>query len=224
MTEHMTPDLAARLRRFVADGGTVIAESPFAFRDGEGRLQYSAPAFGLDEVFGCETHDRERRETAPPIHCPSGATAVHLFWNEYDLCGGEALATYASGTAAVVRHRFGKGTAILAGTEVFRQYVQNSQPAMTALLRAEISASGVQPTARLSGQTDAIEISRLSGEGGLLYVIINHNDTERRFRVELQDRAERWTDLTTDQPVDFATDLALAGRGVLAVVPANGRT
>lgn len=217
MAEHMTPDLAEKIRQYVAGGGTAIAESPFAFRDGDGWLQYSAPAFGLEEVFGCRTRDREGKETAPRICCGEGAADVHFFWSEYELDGGEALASYASGAAAVVRHRYGKGTAIVAGTEVFRQYVQNEQTAMTALLQREILASGVQPAARLSGKCDHVEVARLSGEGGLVYLLINHNETERRFCAELREAGAHWVDLQSGCAVDLSRELTLQGKEVLAI-------
>lgn len=218
MAEHITPDLADRIKRFVAAGGTVIAESPFAFRDDQGMLQYQAPAFGLKEVFGCSTSDREGKETGPAIICPEGQAQVMFFWSEYELSGGEALARYDKiGTAAVVRHRYGKGTAIVVGTEVFRQYVKNEQPAMTRLLQNEITASGVQPTARLSGECDNIEVSRLSGDGGLLYVITNHNETSRHFQMELPELDTRWINMQTGQYADFSGRIRLQGKEVLAI-------
>ncbi len=109
MQEHMSIELATKIRDYVATGGTVIAESPFAFRSTDGILQYSAPAFGLEEVFGCRTNDREGRETAPAIICPDGEAEVCLFWSEYTWSGGEAIATYANGEAAAVVNNFGKG-------------------------------------------------------------------------------------------------------------------
>lgn len=39
MQEHMSAELAEKFREYVANGGTVIAESPFAFRDTDGMLQ-----------------------------------------------------------------------------------------------------------------------------------------------------------------------------------------
>lgn len=221
MVENMTAEVAERLKRFVAQGGTVIAESPFAYRDSEGRLQCSAPAFGLEEVFGCRTCDRESRETAAPIQSAWGESRVYRFWQEYELRGGEAVAHYAQGEAAVVRHRYGQGTAIVAGTEVFRQYVRDPQPAMTAFLREAVLASGAEPVATLTGDSENVEVSRLSGEGGLLYLIQNHEDTERRLRVTLRDGDGPWHELQSGQALDLSQELTLAGNQVLALVPTS---
>ncbi len=133
------------------------------------------------------------------------------------MLGGEALASYAGGSASVVRHRYGKGTAIMAGTEIFRQYVRDEQAAMSALLKAEILASGAAPTARLSGACADVEVSRLSGEGSVVYVLINHSEAERRFRADLREAAGPWLNPETGCVVDFSREIALPGLGVLAV-------
>ncbi len=223
MQEHMSAELAARIRAYVADGGTVIAESPFAFRSTDGILQYAAPAFGLDDVFGCETRDRELRETAPVVHYPDGDASVCLFWSEYALTGGEALATYEGLGAAAVAHTFGKGRAILFGTEVFRQYVQNPQAAVTALLQKEVLASGVKPVAKTTGDAADVEISRLSGEPGILYLFINHSREARRFHVELRDGGVTWNEWSTGRILSLDDDVVLAAQGVLAIKNAVSR-
>ena len=217
MAEHMTEEIAEYIKDFVANGGTVIAESPFAFRNGEGHLQYSAPAFGLDEVFGCRTGDREGKETAFKINCPQGEAEVHFFWCEYELCGGEAIAQYSNGEAAVVRNRYGKGTAIVAGTEVFRQYIHNEQSAMTELLKREIMYSGVTPTAELYGANGDIEVSRLTGNDKVLYIIINHGDMEQIFNIKLRESVDKWTNIATGQSINLEGEIVLQPYEVLAI-------
>lgn len=221
MTEHMTEELAERIKSFVAQGGTVIAESPFAFRDGQGRLQYEAPAFGLKEVFGCSTRDRELKETASEINCPDGRAEVYLFWSEYELCGGEAIATYANGEAAVVRNSYGNGKAIVAGTEVFRQYIHNEQTAMTALLRKEILFSGAEPAAKLPETAKNVEVSRLAGEEKVVYLIINHNEIGQTLTIQLKDMEGTWINICTGQPVNMAGEIVLKGREVLVIAKSS---
>jgi beta-galactosidase GanA len=217
LVENMSAALAERLKRYVEAGGTLIAEAPFAYKDTDGRLIYHAPGFGLDEVFGGWTADREGCETATPIRCPKGEAKVHFLWHEFTLTGGEAPATYADGTPAVIANRYGKGRAVLAGTEVFRQYAVNPQAAMTALLQDEIRASGAQPTAVVKGAAANVEVSRLSGPGGLLVLIVNHNPHEVDLEIELPD-AGPWTDLETGRPRDMAGPLKMAAESVIAVL------
>jgi beta-galactosidase len=218
LQEHMNAELAEQIRNYVAEGGTVIAESPFAFRSDDGILQYTAPAFGLDEVFGCQTRDREGWETAPEVIYPDGKAEVCFFWNEYTTTTGTAVAKYANGEPAAVVNNFGKGRAILFGTEVFRQYMQNPQAAVTSLLQKEVLASGVEPTAKITeGDADKVEVNRLSGDNdGLVYIIINHHEEKRKFKVELRDN-EEWLNLESNEPVDMSKEIELEFKEVLAL-------
>jgi len=220
MIENMTPAIAAKLRAYVEQGGTVIAECPFAFKDGDNLLHGHAPIFGLDEVFGARTVDREGVETASPIHYADGATApVQFLWHHFSLTTAKPLATYADGRMAVCANSFGKGRAIMAGTELFRQYFANPQAAATAFLRREVLASGVK--ANLDMQLDGepalgskLEVCRLAGELGELLIILNHNDEEKHFVVK-DGAGEGWVDMRNDQPVTLAGRHALPPLGVL---------
>lgn len=223
LVENINADLAERLKRYVANGGMAIAEAPFAFKDTDGRLIYQAPGFGLDEVFGGWTADREGWETASRIACPEGEAKVHFFWHEFTLTGsGEALATYADGTPAVIANNYGKGRAVLAGTEVFRQYSLDSQPAMTALLQAEIRASGVRPTAVINGDAANVEVARLSGPGGILYLIINHNHHAVSCDIRLADTGP-WADLETGMTREMNGSAEIPPESAVAVMPARNQ-
>jgi beta-galactosidase len=167
MIEHMSEDLAKKLSSFVANGGTVIAESPFAFRDAKGFLQYHAPAFGLDEVFGCWTNDRENRETAPGMMYPNGTTEVCKFWSEYTPTSGKSKVLYETGNAAVVSNQYGKGRAILAGTEIFRQYMRAPQSTASDFFKKAILNAAI-PDARCAGNAVNVEFLRLEGETNLV--------------------------------------------------------
>lgn len=216
MVEHLSTELAETIRNYVAQGGTVIAESPFAFRDADGRLQYHAPGFGLEEVFGCRTRDREGRETAPAIQCPKGNSNACFFWNEYELLGGESLAIYEGlCTTAAVRNRYGKGTAIVVGTEVFRQYVRDEQPVMTQLLRQLILESGARPSAVVEGESQDVEVSRLSGDGGVAYLLLNHGKTARQIKLVPREQGGVWKDMKSDDVVDLNQGFVLDAGQVL---------
>ncbi len=220
MVENMTPALAGCLREYAEGGGTIIAESPFAFKDGDNFLQYRTPAFNLDELFGGWTCDREGVETAPDIICPEGMAKAHFFWHEFELGGGEALATYEGGSPAVIGRRFGRGRAVLAGTEVFRQYLKNPQSAMTALLRKEVLDSSASPTARVRGEAADVEVCRLSGPGGLVYLVINHNARPVSVELELSDPGE-WIDMEDGRCWKFPASLRIEPETAIALMRAE---
>ena len=207
MTENMTPEWAEAIRQYVEQGGTVIAESPFAFKDGDNFLHGQAPIFGLEEVFGAWTNDREGRESAPKMVFDNGGTAdVFFYWHEWHLAGAQVLAKYETGTPAIVANRYGKGLAVMAGTEIFRQYFSEPQEATTALLERLATEAGATPTARVLVNGDdspgsLVEVAKLDGTEGTVYIILNHNEEERLVEVFLKD-ADGLTDLETGQPFD----------------------
>ncbi len=218
LVENISADVAECLKRYIQKGGTVIAEAPFAFKDSNGHLIYRAPGFGLDEVFGGWTSDREGFETAPPIACPDGEAAVHFLWHEFTLTGGEALASYTNGSPAVIAKSYGKGRAVLAGTEVFRQYSLNPQAAMTTLLKSEILNSGAKPTAIIKGDVANIEVSRLNGKGGVLIIVTNHNPYEVCFELKMtDDTTASWLDIETNELCDLSRSLKLEPETALAI-------
>ena len=53
----MTEEAAGHLRRYVENGGTLIAENSLGLYDSNGRLQPQVPPFGLAEVFGLEEEE-----------------------------------------------------------------------------------------------------------------------------------------------------------------------
>lgn len=214
MAEYMTPELAAALEQYVRNGGTLIAEGLPALRDNDGLLQYRVPGFGLDRVFGAFTRDREVRETAPKIQTEFGESCANLFWSRLELAGAETLATWAdNGSAAVTRHRYGKGIAILAGTEVFRQYAENEQGPMTALLTQAVLDSGAEPVARVvSGDARNVEFVRLAGPGGAVRMYLNYDAEPRRFVTD----APGGRELGTGRRVTAGEKIELAAHGALA--------
>lgn len=207
MTENMTPEWAEAIRQYVEQGGTVIAEGPFAFKDGDNFLHGRAPIFGLEKVFGAWTNDREGRESAPKMVFDNGGTAdVFFYWHEWHLAGAQVLAKYETGTPAIVTNRYGKGLAVMAGTEIFRQYFSEPQEATTALLERLAAEAGAMPTARVLVNGDdstggLVEVAKLDGTEGTVYIILNHNEEERLVEVFLKD-ADGLKDLETGQPFD----------------------
>ena len=204
MMENMTPEWAEAIRQYVEQGGTVIAESPFAFKDDDNFLHGRAPIFGLQEVFGAWTNDREGRESAPKMVFDNGGTAdVFFYWHEWHLVGAQVLAKYETGSPAIVANRYGKGLAVMAGTEIFRQYFSEPQEATTVLLERLAAEAGAAPTARVlvNGDDSAgslVEVAKLDGTEGTVYIILNHNEEERLVEVFLTEDGLK--DLVTGEP------------------------
>lgn len=220
--EQMTPGLARRLRAYVAGGGVLLAEGPFAFRDGEGRLQYRFPAFGLEEVFGCWSNDRQRAGGLSLRLEEGGEVQAGDFFCSYTLTTGEALARWEDGSAAAVANRYGRGTALALGTECFRLYA-SSGPAvpagLNALLERCLAYAGLEPDLRLEGLPPCsdVEAVRLASEEGdsAVYILINHSGERRSFRI--LPREPRVVDLETGGQHQGPFEAALEPRQVLAL-------
>ena len=94
----------------------------------------------------------------------------------------------------------------MAGTEIFRQYFSEPQEATTALLERLATEAGAAPTARVlvNGDDSAgslVNVARLDGTEGTVYIILNHNEEERLVEIFLLD-ADGLKDLETGEPFD----------------------
>jgi beta-galactosidase len=119
----MTPDFAARIRAYVAEGGTVVATWDTAMADESNRMLLGGwPGEGLNEVFGLwvEEVDRlapgtPRRINGLPGSGSDVATLTHLE-------GADAIAVFDedfyTGSPAVTVNHFGSGRAYFAGTRL----------------------------------------------------------------------------------------------------------
>ena len=217
--ENMTQEIADAIRDFTANGGTVIAESPFAFKDADNMFEGHAPICGLEKVFGVTMYDREGRETAPAMEYPAGKASCFFYWHVLEPVGElEAMVPYEDGRCAISCHRFGKGTAILAGTEIFRQYYESPAAPAVEWLREAILASGVVRNAELlrDGRCcdgTGIEVCRLFSDSAELCILLNHNREPQKFRLVLE-REKEWSDLVAGTPAPLDQEQNLPGLGV----------
>ena len=221
--ENMSPEIAAVLKDYVAQGGMLVAESPFAFKDENNFLHGHAPLHGLAEVFGAFTRDREGWETASAVTYADGSQAkVCFLWHAYEPTTAEVMASYADGRAALVSNRFGQGRAVVFGTEVFRQYFEKPEAATVAALRRLALESGARRTAEVlvGGQVaegSGIEVCRIAGEPGVVYIILNHCDVPAAFRLRLRDQGDGWFDLESDAQIGIDRELTLPPLGALVL-------
>jgi len=183
--EQMTPKLAEAIRAYVEQGGTVIAEAPFGFRSENGRLLYHFPAYGLQEVFGGFGNDRHR-DTEAAFTWKDGTSKAVDFLCDWKTEGAEVVASWNDGAPAVLEHRYGKGRAILYGTEVFRRYAEDNTDPVAALLNAQLRDTDLKSSLETEGLVNGsdVEIAALYGENGeKVWILINHSKETRGFRV-----------------------------------------
>ncbi len=175
------------IRQYIQGGGTVVAEARLAWNDERGHASPVIPGFGLDQVFGAR-ESLIRPEEKPEIAIEASAAFSGLSAGqvlpgaafEEDLepaPDARTLATFPSGAAAIVCHRFGSGTAILVGSFLGLSYQRTHDAGTRALLLALAASAGVAPRVRVSGSgTDDVEVRRLIAADGQLVFVFSHSD------------------------------------------------
>ena len=177
----MDAALAARIRAFVAAGGLVVAEAPFAARDRWGQELSDAPGFGLADVLGIRHVHPEQTvgvsADSGPITTPDGVFASQNR-TRFQLAGARVVGTFSDKTPAVMVHRFGKGTAIYLAAEVGGPNTPSWAAGPPSGLQTFVAAvlardAGLQPAVSLTSRGSAFldASSRRDSRGNQLIVL-----------------------------------------------------
>lgn len=144
------------IRRFVANGGIVIADHNLAFKQSDGRAWRMLPGGGLDEVFGFEKDEDQHleHECLLPKSNPYGI-AVNDFLSILTPTTAEVLERD-SGRPLILRNRFGRGEAYGFAFSAFAGYAHNggNAPLRRFVTRA-LASCGVKPFVSIKGEDDA---------------------------------------------------------------------
>jgi beta-galactosidase GanA len=216
----MSSKLAAALRDYVKDGGTIIAEAPFAYKNEYNMLEEKAPGYGLDEVFGASTNDMMAGSVAPQIKLNDNTVNVGNIYQYFTLSGAKVVAKYTNGENAIVANNFGKGRTLLVGTDVFRQFMTKPENSMTEFLQEQILNAGITPNGKVISNgkisyTSGIEIRRMNSENGFIYIIINHEKEKFTGGIELPDTGVMQS-LQNNEYYDSMKNISLAPNNVMA--------
>jgi hypothetical protein len=173
---HIRRDVALRLRQWVEAGGTLYTCGGGMARDESNQpLEVLWPVFGVTARsplrewgsvprYGATSLGSIKPIEAPPsdalitAQAPFQGTLTPAVGRELlsPAPGAEVMATFGGGQAAIIRNRYGKGTAWLVGFYAGLEYandVMHSQPydeAKRAFVAAPVRAAGVQAVADAS--------------------------------------------------------------------------
>jgi beta-galactosidase len=167
---------AAALTGYVEAGGTLVLAPRTAIKDRcNAAPERPLPAW-LDELAGLEVVDyaslpEDSSARLAGVGGASFAGEVHGWYEELELRGGRATATYVDGafpgTPAVVEHSVGAGRCVyLAGVA--------SAPTLHALYRRLCDDLGL----RLLELPEGVEAVPMAANGGDLLMLLNHRDDE----------------------------------------------
>src|SRR5437016_5621832 len=218
----LAQDVADGVKRYTQGGGTAVAEARLAWNDARGFASDVIPGAGLAQVFGArETIIRPaekpelRTEASPALPGLPAHTNIpgEAFEEQLEpLSGGEVLARFADGSAAIVERAEGRGKAILIGSFLGFAYNEHHDPAIKQLFLSLAQAAGVTPEMEVSGAgTSELEVRRLVGDHQQTMLVFNHSNAaaDALIAVRLPWAVQQARELETDEPVSFRAE---AGR------------
>lgn len=193
----MSRDVAAAIKSYVQNGGTVVAEARPAWNDERGYASDTIPGMGLDEVFG--VHEAEMRpvETAEVFSSDGKTLSFGDGYEETLVPSSHAqlIAKYRDGSGAAANNPYGQGHAILIGTFAAMHYQRHPEKSETAQWILKIANdSGVQkpilPAIADTGQTPSLasdfEVRRLAAPDEQFVFLFNYADKPLAPRIRIQ--------------------------------------
>lgn len=206
---------AAHLRRYVEQGGVLVAEARLGWNNERGLAADRIPGMGLAEVMGAREIAVEtvrggdaamRWDATGIVRLGADATVPGRWYREVlEPLSAQArvVATYADGAAAAVASRFGRGRTLLIGSYVSAAYQSSPSDAGARLFAGLLDWAGVVSPVDVRG--GALEVRLLETGRDLLVFALNHGDADLDAAVTLR------------RPVSGEADV-LAPAGVEAVL------
>lgn len=167
----MTSEIAEGAKKFVHQGGKLVAEVRPGWSDEKGQCSEVIPGLGLHEVFGCRERWIRRREKPKLIVKPVGEVMPSLS-GKMEISGlvyeealeplkdsAKILAHFEDGSPAMIINSYGKGKAVLIGSLVSEAYELDRSEENGKFLKAFRKWAGVKPL---------VEIYRGKAEGRIL--------------------------------------------------------
>ena len=220
---HLTKPQAEKLMKWVYDGGTLISEGmPGYFGEG-GHVGTLQPNHGMHEMFGAT---QATAEFMPDLGSRisfdyvSGGVALRgvpggLFRQSYSAKNAEVLAKYPDGSAAVLRHDYGKGSAILIGTFPSEAYNRKEPESVEKLFKALFDMAGGKQRATVSDRRVAARISEDEKNGRRFVWAVNHAYETAEVTIEVDGGGEVLQIL-------WGNEDSVSGSGIYsAVIPAQ---
>lgn len=216
---------AEKLRRWVADGGTLISEGCPAYFDSRGHVGVKQPNLGLDEVFGAQESyveftpdllgDLRLRVDGAPLW-------GGIFMQAYRPTTGTPVGWYDDGRVAAVDHTYGKGRTRLVGTMLGAGYGAHTgayEPVPPTRFFADLLGYAGQE--QMAASSDARVKARLhAGEGGVYLWVTNPTRQPLPARITL---GAQWGPFHQATPL-WGAEASLQGATLALTVPARDVT
>ena len=206
----MDPQLAARLRQFVARGGTLVMSAGSAIKDRDNAFTMKTIPIGLTNLLGMELDSFQTYQppsaTNNTIRFENGGSAsVDVFAEILHPTTARVIGQwgrdYLKGSPAVTEHPFGKGKAVYYGS-LF------NVDAARQLIQRYAHDNGLKPL--LVNVPEQVEVTCRTKDRTDFYFLLNHGDSPVTVNV-----GNNFTDILSGQPAAANQTLAPFGYCVL---------
>lgn len=201
------------LRRFVENGGRVLAEARAAWNDERGWATPTIPGGGLDLLFGCrELEVRPRAKTTIRLIGAISASAIptkpiqtsrtqkrvdpptEIFGAIYEEVltptspHARIVGTFLDGRPALIGNRHGKGETLLAGSFLGIANESQSTAGFQDFMSQVFAWAGVSSPVRVQANSGATppEIRLLEHPSGVLALVFNRLDQEQNLEIGIR--------------------------------------
>lgn len=182
----MPEKVAKKLRDWVEEGGTLVAEGCPAYWGDRGHVGTVQPNYELDELFGCrESYVEFTPDLLDDLRINAGGLAIRggIFLQAYEPTTGTPVAWYEDGQVAAVDHSCGQGRTRLFGSILGSGYAKDPERKFPQLFARLLSFANKEAHVRC---TDPVAKARLhTGEGGTYLWVANPTRQERPLRLEI---------------------------------------
>jgi len=173
-TPAMSPDTADALRRYVHGGGCLVAEAGLGLLDEHGIGSRTSPGSGLDEVFGARAAGAPQMVGEEDKTTFKGRRAAYpcaALREPLEATTGKVKASFADGTAAIVDHTFGEGTARLIATCPSLGCAAGNDKRHARVILDSLAYAKVRP--RVTTSSPALCVRLLEGDDAWFVCVLN---------------------------------------------------
>jgi beta-galactosidase len=174
----------ATFRRYVEDGGTLVAEARLGWNNERGLAAERIPGMGLWEVMGCRETDVQtgvRGRTAlrwesTLIPGVKPGDVLPARWYEETLeptsAAAKVVARFESGATAAVMSTFGKGKTLMLGSYVSAAYQTTPAAEVQRFYGGLLEWAGVEAPVEVT--SGGVEVRTMESGGETLVFVFNH--------------------------------------------------
>jgi hypothetical protein len=207
----------ACLRRFVTEGGTLVADLWCGLKDERAMIYEQMPGAGLAEVFGCHMEELVSSKsswlttTDPRVFGSSLPAGSRFEVTRYRARmvpqnGCSIAGKFEDGSPGILVNQFGKGRAAYIPALIGWMFDQKVDESLARLLADLVLWAGVQPAVRLEKNPAQafVEARLLEGDKEDTVVLLNHSRDRVSIRVRFplpRHRSAAFSDLLAGESV-----------------------